>query len=71
MAGIKGDGLVVQVEDGVWYKVAFGKEPFIEECCDCGLTHITHFKVEVGIFWVKYVVDKRRTARARRKRAKG
>ena len=61
----KGDGPVVSVEDGVWYKIAFGKEPFIEECCDCGLVHVVEYKVEDGIVWQKFNVDKRRTKRAR------
>jgi len=70
MTARKGDGPVVSVEDGVWYKIAFGKEPFIEECCDCGLVHVTHFKVENGIFWVRYDRDDRRTKRARAARLK-
>jgi hypothetical protein len=66
----KSDSPAIQIEDGVWYKIAFGKAPFIEECCDCGLTHVTHFKVEDGIFWVRYDRDERRTKRARKARAK-
>jgi hypothetical protein len=61
----------VQIIDGKWYAIAFGQAPFTEECCDCGLVHVTDFKVENGKFWIQYIVDKRatRTARARRKKS--
>ena len=60
----------VQIEEGVWYKIAFGKAPWYEECCGCSLVHRTDFKVDDGIFWVKYTVDKRRTNKARKARVK-
>ena len=54
-----------QIVDGTWYAVGFGGEPFVEECCECGLTHIVKYKVENGTFWVQYRVDKRATKAAR------
>jgi hypothetical protein len=59
-----------QIIDGNWYAIAFGEKPFQEECCDCGLVHITNFKVENGKFWVQYIVDKRATKTARARRAR-
>ena len=59
----------IQIESGRWYAVAFGGEPFTEECCHCGLVHRTRYKVENGKFWVQYTVDQKltRLARAQRK----
>ena len=59
----------VQIIDGKWYAIAFGQAPFTEECCDCGLVHVTDFKVENGRFWIRYRRDAKRTAAARAKRA--
>jgi hypothetical protein len=55
----------IQIVDGSWYAIAFGQKPFTEECCDCGLVHITDFKVENGKFWVRYRRDDKSTAAAR------
>lgn len=59
---------VIQVEDGKWYAVAFGKKPFLEECCDCCLTHRVEYRVRDGKFWVRYFRDDRRTRLARKAR---
>lgn len=58
---------VIQIEDGKWYAVAFGKKPFLEECCDCGLVHSTRFKLENGRVWVQYNRDEKRTKKARKR----
>ena len=58
----------VQIIDGKWYAIAFGKAPFTEECCDCGLVHVTDFKVENGRFWIRYRRDAMRTKKARARR---
>ena len=68
MAAKKKDVEPVQIIDGKWYAIAFGKAPFTEECCDCGLVHVTDFKVENGRFWIRYRRDAKRTAAARAKR---
>lgn len=56
---------VVPVDPTKWYAVAFGQQPFREECCDCGLVHKVDHKVEKGRFWVRYQRDEPATKRAR------
>jgi hypothetical protein len=64
----------IQITDGSWYAMFFktkdegDEEPFTEECCDCGLVHRIEHKVENGRLWVRYIVDKKATARARVRR---
>ncbi|HOE64869.1 MAG TPA: hypothetical protein PKW18_13755 [Candidatus Sumerlaeota bacterium] len=57
-----------ELHQGYWYEL--GKEgqeiPII--CCDCGLTHIWQFTVEEdGTIMAKCRIDKRLTARIRRR----
>lgn len=64
----------VQIEDGKWYALnpstkAEAGDPWTEECCSCGLTHIVTYKIENGRIWVQYKIDEKRT-RAARKRFK-
>jgi hypothetical protein len=61
---------VTQIWDGIWYRVANGKPPYHHICCDCSLTHLVEFKVENGIVWERWTVDKAETKR-QRKAAKG
>ena len=56
-----------QIVSGKWYLAAFGGPPFIEECCDCGLTHRLTYKIEDGKVWVQYVVDDKLTRKARKR----
>jgi len=60
------DGVVI-VDPEKWYAVAFGARPFREECCDCGLVHKVHYKVESGRFWVRWERDEISTAKARKR----
>lgn len=57
-----------QVVEGRWYSIAWGKEPFLEECCDCGLVHKVKYRLRRGRIEVSYSVDQRRTKAARRLR---
>jgi hypothetical protein len=57
----------VQIVDGKWYVVAWGGEPFIEDCCDCALSHRMTYRLRNGKLEVRYVVDHKRTKSLRRK----
>lgn len=37
------------------------------QCCDCGLVHDVHFKILRGEIWVKMFINKKETAKARKK----
>jgi hypothetical protein len=50
-----------------WYAIAFGKKPFREECCDCGLVHEIDYKLENGVFYARYKRDEPATRMARRR----
>jgi hypothetical protein len=63
------EGIVIADPDK-WYAVAFGAKPFREECCDCGLVHAVHYKVENGKFWVRFMRDEPSTRKARKRMAK-
>lgn len=60
----------VQIVEGVWYALGYGSDPFVEECCDCGLVHRITYKIDKGRIWHSYKVDRKltRQARAIRKR---
>ncbi len=47
---------VVQLYDGVWYRLAHGKPPYHHSCCRCGLTHEVEFKYEQGSVWERWTV---------------
>ena len=57
-----------QIYDGVWYVVAHGGAPFLEECCSCGLTHRQQWKIENGRIYFRYDVDEKATKAARKRR---
>jgi len=57
----------IQIIDGTWYAVNHGGPPFIEECCDCGLSHRQEWKIENGRLYFRYTVDKRATNSARKR----
>ncbi len=60
----------IQIHEGVWYAVASGgAPPHVEECCDCGLTHVQEWKIDNGRIYFRYKVDKR--PRKRRDNARG
>ena len=59
----------VTLDPDKWYAVAFGEKPWQEECCDCGLVHDVHYKVEGGRFWVRFARNERETAKAHKRRA--
>lgn len=55
-----------QIEEGTWYRMPT-KTPEVAECCDCGLVHITEYKIVDGkIFW-RTTVDRKATRAARRR----
>lgn len=59
----------IQVKSGKWYAFGHGP-PLTEQCCDCGLVHDTTLKTELKNgklhLWVKWTVNDKETARARR-----
>jgi Zn-finger protein len=64
----------MQIEEGKWIEPQHGK--FIDQCCDCGLTHVMTFAVidrktreEITGVQVQFKlkIDRRRTAASRRK----
>ncbi len=67
----KSDGRVkvksgyIQMHEGTWYAIQHDIE--LTECCGCGLVHRTYWKVERGrLFW-RAEIDKRLTAKARKR----
>lgn len=58
----------IQIIDGKWYALAHGNPPFLEECCDCGLTHKALYAINNGRIWVRWTVDRRATRAARKQR---
>jgi hypothetical protein len=59
-----------QVVEGKWYSIAWGAEPFLEECCDCGLVHQVRYRLRRGRIEVSYRVDAKHTRAARKLRKK-
>lgn len=51
--------------EGVWYAIQHDIE--LTECCGCGLVHRTYWKVERGRIYWRAAVDKRLTAKARKR----
>ena len=58
---------VIQVYEHKWYRL--GMHP-LHECCSCGLVHRVYYKLERGVVFERWRVDKRETAKARRARKK-
>ncbi len=60
----------IQVVSGRWYAAGHGP-PLTEECCDCGLVHKTEYRFELKngkvLLWVRWTVDDKATAAARRR----
>jgi hypothetical protein len=56
-----------QIIEGKWYVVGWGKEPFIEDCCDCCLSHTIRYRIHAGRLEVSYRVNRKRTRALRRK----
>ena len=55
---------VVQIYDGAWYALGgFDRDM----CCDCGLVHVTEYKIEKGRIMFRAVRDDKATAEQRRK----
>jgi hypothetical protein len=62
----------LQIEDGQWIEPT---RKYIDQCCDCGLTHVIYFdvvdrnkkKVSGVTIQVKFKIDRRKTAASRRK----
>ena len=64
----------VQIYEGEWIEPV--KRGFIHACCECSLVHVTDYKIEggrgsAGRVKFRLRVDRRRTAAARRAKAKG
>ena len=57
----------IQLWDGSWYKIDDG---YWHECCDCGLVHDVDYKLENGIIFMRWHVNKRQTKSARKLRDK-
>ncbi len=66
---IKKPDYVIQLVDGVWYRLGHGKPPYEHSCCRCGLRHRVEFKYEQGSVWEKWTMlpdpPKRKRARKR------
>jgi hypothetical protein len=58
-----------QVTDGEW--IAVRKRAFREQCCDCGLVHISDYRVVDGQVQVRSTQDRRATNGVRRARKRG
>ncbi len=60
---------VVQLIDGVWYRLAHGKPPYEHQCCRCGLRHEVEYKYEQGSVWERWTMlpDKPKPKRARKR----
>lgn len=54
-----------QIYDGVWIEPV--KRGFVHQCCGCGLTHITDYRVKDGAIQFRVKIDNRKTAASRRK----
>lgn len=54
-----------QIVEGQWYALGWGNDPFVEECCDCGLVHRITYKIDKGRIWHKFHVDRKLTRKAR------
>jgi hypothetical protein len=53
------------VIEGEWLRIT--KRGFREQCCDCGLTHRTNFKIdEQGRLWAQTYRDGKATGGARK-----
>lgn len=47
---------VVQLYDGIWYRLGHGKPPYEHQCCRCGLRHHVEFKYEQGSVWERWTM---------------
>lgn len=56
-----------QMRPGVWYALQHDIE--VTECCDCGMVHETHYKLDRGRIWWRTKVNHQATAAARAARA--
>lgn len=54
----------IQMEPNKWYRLS---SPEAEECCDCGLVHVTEYQLYKGMLMFKSRTDKRATAAARKR----
>ncbi len=62
---------MVQLLDGVWYRLGHGKPPYEHQCCRCSLRHRVEFKYEQGSVWEKWTIlpDPPKRMKRARKRA--
>ena len=63
----KAEAAAQQLWDGVWYRI---DDNYLHECCDCGLVHDVSYKLEKGTLFMRWNVDAKSTAAARRLRRK-
>ena len=59
------DGGYYHVTDNEW--IAPARRGFVQQCCDCGLVHVTDYTIEDERPIFRTRVDRRLTAAARRK----
>jgi hypothetical protein len=59
----------IQVEDGEWIEPAM--RGYRDQCCGCGLVHVTDFRVVEGRVQYRAWQDGRATAAVRRSRKGG
>ena len=52
----------IQVYDGRWYRLGNVE---LHECCDCGLVHRVDHRLERGMIFERWRVDRLETRRAR------
>ena len=52
----------IQVYEHKWYRVGYVP---LHECCDCGLVHRVEYKLERGMIFERWRVDRAETKRAR------
>lgn len=53
---------IIQLWDGSWYKLDDG---YLHYCCSCHLAHDVDFKLEKGVLWQRWKVNKAETRKAR------
>jgi hypothetical protein len=53
-----------QITEGEWVRVV--KRGYRHACCDCAMTHILDHREKDGKFEIRYRIDRRATAAARR-----
>jgi hypothetical protein len=57
----------IQVFEDKWYRVGYVP---LHECCGCGLVHRVEYKLERGMIFERWRVDRKETDKARRARKK-